>query len=66
MVVSTEAAAVASLFRDLDGYPQPLRDRLETLLRDYTRLVIDKEWPATSKESRWKTATCCSIGLRTR
>jgi hypothetical protein len=46
VVVSTEAAAVASLFRDLDGYPQPLRDRLETLLRDYTRVVIDKEWPA--------------------
>ena len=45
-VVSTEAAAVASLYRDLDGYPQPLRGRLETLLRDYTRLVIEKEWPA--------------------
>jgi len=45
-VVSTEAAAVASLFRDLDGYPQPLRGRLENLMRDYTRVVIDKEWPA--------------------
>jgi Protein of unknown function (DUF4239) len=45
-VVNTEAAAVASLYRDLDGYPQPLRGRLETLMRDYTRLVIEKEWPA--------------------
>jgi hypothetical protein len=45
-VVSTEAAAVASLFRDLDGYPQPFRGHLETLLSDYTRVVIDKEWPA--------------------
>jgi hypothetical protein len=45
-VVSTEAAAVASLYRDLDGYPQPLRGRLETLMRDYTKLVIEKEWPA--------------------
>ena len=45
-VVTTEAAAVAALYRDLDGYPQPLRGRLETLLRDYTRIVIDKEWPA--------------------
>jgi hypothetical protein len=45
-VVSMEAAAVASLYRDLDGYPQPLRGRLETMMRDYTRLVIDKEWPA--------------------
>ena len=45
-VVSTEAAAVASLYRDLDGYPQPLRGRLETMMRDYTRLVIEKEFPA--------------------
>ena len=28
-VVSTEAAALASLYRDLDGYPQPMRGRLE-------------------------------------
>jgi hypothetical protein len=45
-VTSTEAAAIASLYRDLDGYPQPLRGRLESLLRDYTRTVIEKEWPA--------------------
>ena len=45
-VVTTEAAAVASLYRDLDGYPQPLRGRLETMMRDYTKLVIEKEWPA--------------------
>jgi len=45
-VVSIEAAAVTSLYRDLDGYPQPLRGRLEAMMRDYTRVVIDKEWPA--------------------
>jgi hypothetical protein len=45
-VVGTEAAAVASLYRDLDGYPQPMRGRLEGLMRDYARLVITKEWPA--------------------
>jgi hypothetical protein len=45
-VVGTEAAAVASLYRDLDGYPQPMRGRLEGLMRDYTLLVITKEWPA--------------------
>jgi Protein of unknown function (DUF4239) len=48
-VVSSEAAALASLYRDLDGYPQPLRERLEGMMRDYTRLVIDKEWPAHKK-----------------
>src|SRR5262249_28453018 len=44
-VVSNEAAALASLYRDLDGYPQPLRGRLESMMRDYTRFVIEKEWP---------------------
>jgi hypothetical protein len=48
-VVSTEAAALASLYRDLDGYPQPMRGRLESMMRDYTRLVIEKEWPAHKK-----------------
>jgi hypothetical protein len=48
-VVSTEAVALASLYRDLDGYPQPMRARLEGLLRDYTGLVIEKEWPAHKK-----------------
>jgi hypothetical protein len=45
-VVGTEAAALASLYRDLDGYPQPLRGRLESMMREYTRLIIEKEWPA--------------------
>jgi hypothetical protein len=45
-VVTTEAAAVASLYRDLDGYPQPMRGRLESTMREYTKLVIEKEWPA--------------------
>lgn len=48
-VVGTEAAAVASFYRDLDGYPQPLRGRLESMMREYTQLVIDKEWPAHKK-----------------
>jgi Protein of unknown function (DUF4239) len=45
-VVTSEAAALTSLYRDLDGYPQPLRNNLESLMREYTRTVIEKEWPA--------------------
>ncbi len=48
-VVGTEAAAVASFYRDLDGYSQPLRGRLEGMMRDYASVVIDKEWPAHKK-----------------
>src|SRR4051794_453734 len=36
-LVSKEAAALAGLYRDLDGYSQPLRGRLEGALRAYTR-----------------------------
>jgi hypothetical protein len=45
-LVSKEAASLAGLYRDLDGYPQPLRGQLESMLRDYTRHVIEKDWPA--------------------
>ena len=44
--VSTEAALLASFYRDLDGYPGPLRVQLESMVREYTRSVIDVEWPA--------------------
>ena len=43
-VVTSEAAALASLYRDFDGYPQPLRGNLENTLREYTKTVIEKEW----------------------
>jgi hypothetical protein len=45
-LVGKEAATVVGLYRDFDGYPQSLRGRLETALRDYTRKVIEKDWPA--------------------
>jgi hypothetical protein len=45
-VVSAEAASLTSLYRDLDGYPQPLRNRLESMMREYIQVVLQKEWPA--------------------
>lgn len=44
-VVSREAASLSSLFRDVSAYPEPLRSRLRGHLRDYTRTVIEKDWP---------------------
>jgi hypothetical protein len=43
---SKEANSLGALYHDLDGYPAPLRTEAEELLRDYIRVVIDKEWPA--------------------
>jgi hypothetical protein len=45
-LVSKEAAALAGLYRDFDVYPSPMRQKQEAALRDYTRQVIEKEWPA--------------------
>jgi hypothetical protein len=44
-IVSAEATAVANLWRDLGGYPEPLRDTSRDLLREYTEQIIFKAWP---------------------
>ena len=44
-VVSNEATAIASLWRDLGGYPQPVRDATRSVLRGYTEQVIHGAWP---------------------
>ena len=43
--VGKEAAAIIVLYHDLSGYPQPLQDTAKQALIDYTRYVIDQEWP---------------------
>jgi hypothetical protein len=44
-VVSSEATAITSLWRDLGGYPQPLRLTTENILRGYTEQIIRDAWP---------------------
>jgi hypothetical protein len=43
--VSAEATAIASLWRDLGGYPRPQRDQMQDILRGYTEQVIHRAWP---------------------
>ena len=43
--VDKEAGSLAALYRDLGGYPQPLRGKLQDDLREYTSEVIEKSWP---------------------
>jgi hypothetical protein len=45
-MVSKEGADLAELYRDLDGYPAPLRTQLEQELRTYTQFIVEKDWPA--------------------
>lgn len=48
-LVSREASAIATLFRDCGGYPSPLREELRAGLRDYTVFIIKEAWPAQQK-----------------
>jgi hypothetical protein len=45
-IVSDEANGIATLYRDLSGYPQPARDELQQSLREYTRQIIDEAFAA--------------------
>jgi hypothetical protein len=44
-VVSSEATSIASLWRDVGGYPQAQRDAMRDILRGYTEQVINEAWP---------------------
>jgi hypothetical protein len=44
-LVTREASSLSALYRDLSGYPQPIRGRLQDDLREYTRYEIERDWP---------------------
>ena len=43
--VSQEATAIAALYSDVSGFPEPVRPVLQQELRDYVRYIIDEAWP---------------------
>lgn len=43
--VGREATAISVLFHDFAGYPEPQRTELRKVLIDYTRHVVEQEWP---------------------
>ena len=45
-LVSKEASTIGVLYRDVVGYPEPLRTELRHGLREYTVFLVDKVWPA--------------------
>ncbi len=44
-VLTQEAASLAGLYRDVSGYPEPVRSQLQNQLRDYVNLLIHDIWP---------------------
>jgi hypothetical protein len=47
--VALEAGSLAALYRDVSGYPEPVRSALQTDLREYTRYEIEVAWPEHRK-----------------
>jgi hypothetical protein len=47
--VDKEAQVIASLYRDVNGYPEPARSELGGDLKAYLRQVIEVSWPEQQK-----------------
>lgn len=47
--VEHEANALADLYRDSRVFPPEIRDAVELHVREYARLVVEKEWPAMAE-----------------
>jgi hypothetical protein len=46
---SEEASHIATVYRTLGGYPQPLQDDLKESVVRYTQSIIEKAWPAQKR-----------------
>ena len=51
--VEREASSIASLYRNIATYSEPLRSEIQYQLRDYTLYVINKDWPAHRQAKVW-------------
>jgi hypothetical protein len=51
-LVTQEASEALNVFRDMQGLPRPLRDRVRGLLAEYVRIVIEEEWPEMRRGHR--------------
>jgi branched-chain amino acid transport system substrate-binding protein len=47
--VAEEAAALASVYRDTGAYPESIRARLQTDMREYAKYTIEGAWPLQRK-----------------
>jgi hypothetical protein len=48
-IISQEATALASLYRDVTAYPEPVRSQLQKELRDYVDYTIHEAWPVQQR-----------------
>lgn len=44
--VTGEASLLAGIYGDLRDYPQPVQSELHGLVREYTRVTVEEDWPS--------------------
>ncbi len=44
-LVTQEASEALNVFRDVEGMPRPIREKVRGLLLEYVRVVMEEEWP---------------------
>ena len=49
-LISQEAVAIGTLYRDVSSLPEPVRTMLRAELHDYTVGIIEQDWPAQRLE----------------
>lgn len=45
LIVEDEAYSLGDIYRDVEGYPGPVRHQMRTQLRRYADTVLNEEWP---------------------
>ena len=56
-IVSEEATAIGCFYRDVTGYPDPVRGELQQEVRDYVQFLIEVAWPAQQRGQATTEAT---------
>ncbi len=62
--VQQEADALTSVYWDSHSFPAPARQQTEMLVRDYTNLVVNQEWPLMTKQRTSEQAAATLQRLR--
>jgi hypothetical protein len=44
-ITSQEATSLAALYKDVSGYPEPIRSAMQDELRQYAEYIINEAWP---------------------
>jgi Protein of unknown function (DUF4239) len=55
--VSAEATTIGCFYRDVSGYPEPARTRLQAQVREYAVFLIEQAWPAQRRGQSTDVAT---------